>query len=108
MTVQLNAHTLHAASDAAMQEALQAKGIAWDGQAHHLLTEANGQQVELVFLNTWPQEINEETGEVISYHPGYHANAVSRGAEPFDFGDLEIAVSNPKVRWAGVGGNDVE
>lgn len=108
MTAQLNAHTLLAASAAAMQEALQAKGIAWDGQAPHLLTEANGQQVELVFLNTWPQEINEETGEVISYVPGYHANAVSRGDEPFDFGDLEIAVSNPKVRWAGVGGEDVE
>lgn len=107
MTVQLNDHTLHAASAEAMQAALQEKGISWNGADRHLLTEVNGQQVELVFLDTWPSEVSEE-GEVLSFFPGYHANAVSRGAVPFDFGALEIEVSTPKVRWAGVGGEDVE
>lgn len=107
MTTPIHYHNLRASDKEAMQAQLATLGIQWDGQATHLLTEANGQQVELAFLDTWPNEVNEETNEVISYYPGYHANAVSRGAEPFNFGSLAIEVANPKVRWAGVGGEHV-
>ncbi len=109
MVTPIHIHHLHASDKEQMQLQLAHLGIQWNAEDEHLLADAAaGQQVEIRFLDTWPRETNEETGEVISYHPGYHANAVSRGAQPFDFGDLEIAVSNPKVRWAGVGGEDVE
>lgn len=103
----VNQHYLQAADAAAMQQALADKGISWDGENKHLLAEVNGQQVEMIFIDPWPQDVDEH-GQQLSSTVGYHANAVSRGAVPFDFGALEIEVSNPKVRWAGVGGEDVE
>lgn len=101
MSAIITPHHLRAADKGSMQTALAALGINWDGEAQNLLAELENHQVEVLFLDTWPQETNEDTGEVTNY-PGYHANAVSRGPEPFNFGALDITVENPKVEWGGL------